>query len=547
MFSKQFELMKKQLTLSRGIARVTLLCCLIAALTETTFAQVPDCTGGLMYGIWNDSIGSSAATASQIRSINYTTGAVGPLVGGTGYLIQKAGSGGPYYGSAGLALDPVFKHFFVNTQMGNGIQKDFIDINPVSGVMTMIGSTPTVATVDVPDILSNYHFVKLAISPGGIGYAIGVHRDTTLGSFTSAKCNPLISFTTCGGAPIANCSTIKLLGYLSNSTSMTTNYRLFNGDIAFDAGGNLYFLTVGFARINGNGRYTDARLFRISSANIPLVVGTGSIPLTLIADYNGLDSTVVNGIAFNMLGQMFFSTRVFSGPQNAPLPPFTNMIYRSSVPGTVAPLAGFTNPTVGFSIADLASCNFPAGVLSDVKLYLNGWNESGSGKLKWDVNMNDQVAYYEVEASTNGNDFHTIAKINPVNINSAVASYTYTDANAGTEKIKYYRLREAMPNGTRYYSNIIKINFGSKLQLIAKPSPSPFNTKFDLRLELKTAGAIAIRLINQAGAFVYQKNINGSVGENRISVDGLSQLSRGIYVVEIAVDEEIIREKLIKQ
>src|SRR4030095_14764189 len=127
---------------------------------------------------------------------------------------------------------------------------------------------------------------------------------------------------------------------------MTTNYRLFNGDIAFDAGGNLYFLTVGFARVNGNGRYTDARLFRISSANIPLVVGTGQIPLTLIADYNGLDSTVVNGIAFNMLGQMFFSTRVYSGPQNPPLPPFTNMIYRSSVPGTVAPLAGFTNPTV---------------------------------------------------------------------------------------------------------------------------------------------------------------------------------------------------------
>jgi len=274
-----------------------------------------------MYGLWNDSIGSSAATASQIRSVNYTTGAVGPLVGGTGYLIQKNGSGGPYYGSAALGLDPVYKHFFVITQMGNGIPKAIIDINPVSGAMTVIDTTDISATANIPDVLSNYHFVKLAISPGGIGYAIGVHRDTTLGSFTSAKCNPLISFTTCGGAPTANCSTIKLLGYLSNSTTLTSNYRLFNGDIAFDAGGNLYFLTVGLARINSSNRYTDARLFRISSANIPTAVGTGQIPLSLVADYNGLDSTVVNGIAFNMLGQMFFSTRVFSGPQNSPPPP----------------------------------------------------------------------------------------------------------------------------------------------------------------------------------------------------------------------------------
>src|SRR5689334_6081125 len=72
-------------------------------------AQVPDCTGTLMYGIWNDSISSTVNKASEIRSINYLTGATGPLVGGTTYLIKMNGSGGPYYGSAGLGLDPVNK------------------------------------------------------------------------------------------------------------------------------------------------------------------------------------------------------------------------------------------------------------------------------------------------------------------------------------------------------------------------------------------------------------------------------------------------------
>ncbi len=509
-------------------------------------AQLPDCTGTLMYGIWNDSIRSTNNVPSEIRSINFTTGAVGGLVSGGTILISKAGSGGPYYGSAGLGLDPIFKNFFVMTQMSSAIQKDIIAINPITGITTVIATTPTLTNANVPDLLTNYHFVKLAISPGGIGYAIGVQRDTTSGGFNSAKCNPLISFTTCGAAVVGGCSTIKLLGYLSNSTVATKNWNLFNGDIAFDNAGNLYFLTVGFADINGNGRYTNARLFRIASANIPLVPGTGSIPLTMVADYNGLDSTVVNGICFNLLGQMFFSTRTFNGPQNAPLPTFNNVIFRSTTPGTVTPLAGFTNPTAGKSIADLASCNFPMGVLADVKLQLSGWNESGSAKLKWEVNLNNQVTHYELQASDDGGNFETIARVNVADATSAMATYSFTD-NKTTKSVRYYRVRELMPNGNSYYSNVVKINLGSKLTLLSKPSPNPFFGKFDLRLELKSASPIAIRLRNQGGSLVYQKNISGNSGENRINISGLDNLSRGVYIVEITVDEEIIREKLVKQ
>ena len=513
-------------------------------------AQLPDCTGTFMYGIWNDSIRSTNNVPSEIRSINFTTGAVGGLVGGTTILISKSGSGGPYYGSAGLGLDPIFKNFFVMTQMSSAIQKDIIAINPLTGGTTVIATTPTLTNANVPDLLTNYHFVKLAISPGGIGYAIGVQRDTVT-SFNSAKCNPLISFTTCGATVLAGCSTIKLLGYLSNSVVQTKNWNLFNGDIAFDNAGNLYFLTVGFHDVNGNGRYCDARLLRIAAANIPLVPGTGSIPLSVVADYNGLDSTVVNGIAFNTLGQLFFSTRLFSGQQGpcpgATCPTFTNNIFRSTTPGTVAPLAGFTNPTAGKSISDLASCNFPLGVLADIKMQLSGWNESGSAKLKWEVNLNNQVMHYELQASDDGSNFETVARVNVTDATSAMATYSYTDNKVGTRNIRYYRVREVLPTGSSYYSNVVKINLGSKLTLLSKPSPNPFFGKFDLRLELKSASPIAIRLRNQGGSLVYQRNISGNTGENRISINGLDGLSRGVYMVEITVDEEIIREKLIKQ
>ena len=547
--------MKTTLTAFRRKTLILLLLFAVMGLAlkqNRLMAQI-DCAGTLMYGIWNDSIGSTTNTPSEIRSINYVTGAVSGLVGGTTYLISRTQSGNTFYGSAGLGLDPINHNFFVMTQMGSStaqaIRKDIMAIVPGSAPV-VIATTPNSATANVADVLTNYHFVKLAVSPGGIGYAIGIIRDTNTANvpgYTSAKGSPLISFPTCTTAGCANAN-LKLLGYLSNATQASTNFRLFNGDIAFDVAGNLYFLTVGFADVAGNGRYTDARLFRISSANIPLVAGTGQIPFTLVADYNGLDSTVVNGIAFNMTGQMFFSTRTFNGPQNAaPKPTFNNVIFKSTAPGTVVPMVGFTNPTLGRSMADLASCNFPLGVLADVKLVLNGWNESGTARLKWDVNMNNQVEYYELEGSVDGSHFETVAHINPSNISSTDASYSYTDAKAGADKIKYYRVREIMPSGTKYYSNVIKINFGSKLQLVGKPNPNPFNSQFDLRLELKSASAIAIKLRNQNGSLVYQRNVNGGTGENRVTVDGLSNLSKGIYIVEITVDDEIIREKLIKQ
>jgi len=508
---------------------------------SSLMAQVPDCAGTFMYGLWNDSLGSGSSTPSEIRPINYLTGAVGARVGGTTYVISKTVSGTTYYGSAGLALDPVNKHFFVMTQMPTNktIDKDIFDINPVGGAMTRIGTTPS--------SVGDHHFVKLAVSPGGIGYAIGVHRDTTIGSFTTAHCNPLISFTTCGGAPTVGCSTITLLGYLSSSSANTVDWQLFNGDIAFDNAGNLFFLTVSLKRVNGNSRYCDARLFKIAAANVPTVAGTGQIPMSLIADYNGLDSTVINGIAFDMLGTMYFSTRTFNGPQNSsPAPTYNNVVLKSTAPGSTTAI-GFTNPLAGFSLADLASCNFPTGVLSDVRLDLNAWNESGTAKLKWNVNMNNQVAYYELQSSENGSDFKTIARINPTNINTATASYSFDDPNSNNASVKYYRIREAMANNNGYYSNVVKVNFSSKLMLISKPSPNPFQSQFDLNLELKSSNPVSIKIMNQSGAMVRQRMVNGAQGANKITVDGLTGLSAGVYVVEIRVDEEVIREKLIKQ
>jgi hypothetical protein len=130
--------------------------------------------------------------------------------------------------------------------------------------MTVFGTMPTT--------LNNYHFVKLAIAMDGNAYAIGVARDTTIAANLS---NVLVRFSSCGALPAAGCATasITILGYLPPTGTMY-KWKLFNGDLAFDASGNLYFATAAYDKLSGTTMaYTDARLFKKKSCRHPNCCG----------------------------------------------------------------------------------------------------------------------------------------------------------------------------------------------------------------------------------------------------------------------------------
>ena len=534
-------------SLQRTIRMMMVGSVLSQAMISQVKAQLPDCSSGtVMYAVFNDSTGSTTNKPSEIRPVNFATGAVGALMGGTTFLIQKAGSGGPYYGTASLAVDGMTQRFYVMTQMNSnaGLQKDIITINTLTNTMTVIGTTPTVVSGNIPVVLSDYHFVKLAISPTGIGYAIGVHRDTSIGSFNAAQCNPVISFTTCGALPVGGCSTIKLLGFLPYTGN---HWHQFNGDIAFDNVGNLYFATAAYARVNGRNRYTDARLYKIAAANIPAVPGTGVIPMTLAANYNSLDSTVLNGIAFSPVGAMYFSTRRFPGGQSVASPPFINELDKSTVLGVAAPVAGFSVPTAGYSIADLGGCYFPLGVLAQNEMNLTSNYVNGMVSLRWQVTNNNQALYYEIQKSNDDANYETISRIDTRNSNQSSQVYTSMNIDNGDAKVTYYRIKQAMQNGMNYYSNVVKVNNNSKITLIGKPNPNPFINKFVVSALLRLANPIYVKIVDQDGRMVYHNVYTGQAGTNSINVNNLGGLKPGVYVVEVRVDDEVIREKLIKE
>jgi hypothetical protein len=514
-------------------ARITLACFLMMASPGIIRAQLPDCASGtVMYAIYNDSIGSSAASPSEIRSVNYATGAVGPLMGGTTFLIRR----GAFYGSAALGVDILTNRFYVISQMNAASQKSIITINTVTNTQTLIGSTPT-------PLLDNHHLVKTAIAPSGFGYAIGVARDSTL---PAATFNPLIRYTTCGGAPALNCSVISLMGYLPVLTSMT-RFDLFNGDIAFDAAGNLYFATASYGVVAGSGatgRYKDARLFRINAIDIPALPGAGVIPMSLIADYNSLDSSVVNGIAFDPAGAMYIATRKWTGIQ---VSPYTNNLFKSTSPGTATELLGFGPKTIGYSIADLASCYFPLTILPNEIVDLTASNLAGKAQLKFKAHNNQDVLAYEIlRADTDPNDFTVIGTLPISNPDRAEASYAFTDTETEPGKTYFYRIRSIMPDGKRLYSNIVKLSFGNNISLQIKPWPNPFSSQVVFNLETKAPQNITLRIIDEQGRVVKSANQVLQRGVNKVVLNDLSNLKKGLYILEVSGETDMVREKLMK-
>ncbi len=516
---------------------VTLAVSLFAALSDSK-AQLPDCTSGMvMYGAFSNV--STTQDSTEIRPINYTTGAIGGLMGVRRYYIRRRlSSGNPYiYGTAALGVDLITNRFYLMTQMSGAQPKDIITIDPQAPTAT---GTVIATTVG----MDNYHFVKLAIAPNGFGYAIGVHRDSTAPASTF---NPLIRFSTCGGSPSAGCANASLitLGYLP-PTGNTYKWKIYNGDIAFDNTGNLYFLSAAYENVGGMGKYTNARLYRVNAADIPGVAGVGTIPMSFVADYDIIDSTGVSGIALDAVGAMYFSVKRFTS-NNDPGGAFNSELYYSGAPGLASIRSGFAPIPVNKSIGDLASCYFPTTILASHKLDMTGKHVSGITTLNWKVNSNIETTLFEVQRSKDGIEFTTVGKVYPTNTDQADASYAFVDTENGSGQSYYYRIRQHMKSGLRVYSNIVKISSNRVIGFIGKPNPNPFFGHLKFNIDLRSSSPVKIRLIDQSGRVVAERQFKGEYGSNDFTISGLSGLQSGVYMAEFSAGNETRREKLIKQ
>lgn len=153
--------------------------------------------------------------------------------------------------------------------------------------------------------------------------------------------------------------------------------------------------------------------------------------------------------------------------------------------------------------------------------------------ITWD-DKPDNLSYYAVERSSNGNSFSEITRI--FNRNNQT-QFSYED-NAPLNGTNYYRLRTVSTDGAVAYSNVISISDeGSAIKVYPNPAQN------NLQIEgLSATEKTKLTVLDFSG------NIKATVVANNSSYNlNISHLKQGNYILRIETNDNVVTKKFVKE
>jgi len=166
-------------------------------------------------------------------------------------------------------------------------------------------------------------------------------------------------------------------------------------------------------------------------------------------------------------------------------------------------------------------------------------------RLSWTVANNEVVNKFELQKSTNGTDFTTIAVLNAP-VKSGAETYEYNETTIYTDKVMY-RLKMLSKGFDTYYSRVLlfqpKPSTGNNIKIIG----NPVNDKLTLSFNVSTRQPIALKVYNMSGNVVVSQTVSNPDRNNVITIPLSSTFKTGMYTIEINNGIEIQTARFVKQ
>lgn len=367
----------------------------------------------------------------------------------------------------------------------------------------------------------------------GYGYSLSTKRVSPLSDTVNGD-TKLIRFNSC---ITANCAVTQVLAVIPKASF--DPFDLYNGDIAFDAAGDMYIFGSELNPINN--RYVRAGIFRVKRADIPLVPGTGSIPIEKLGLIPDMDSVSITGVAFDGSGNFYLSALdTVNGKRNR------SHIFRGSVIGPVTAVTKiYENIIPNYIIGDLASCSYPFMLLVDAaSAKLNGFNKGLSNSLVWKVEGVNNVKEFVVERQLENEAEYK--RIGTISAKEAVKEYNFADVQPNSVS-SHYRIRFEKKNGTVTYSNSVQIIVHDKAKTKVLVTGNPFKQRLQFDLTTITPGIKNVVVYDNSGFVVLNEKIEVVAGMNKIILDKTSSFKKGIYVLRVFDETNSQQFKLVKE
>jgi hypothetical protein len=159
--------------------------------------------------------------------------------------------------------------------------------------------------------------------------------------------------------------------------------------------------------------------------------------------------------------------------------------------------------------------------------------------LTWITASESNNKGFEIERSTDGQNWHTLSFVAGAVNSSQQASYAYTDFNPAMG-INQYRLKQVDLNGNFSYSAVVEINLGETQVLRILNNPVEEGA-FGLKLYFDVQQTpVKARLYNVQGILMQERDLTQR--ETRWPVD---KLSTGIYYLKVVAAGQTWTEKII--
>ncbi len=170
----------------------------------------------------------------------------------------------------------------------------------------------------------------------------------------------------------------------------------------------------------------------------------------------------------------------------------------------------------------------------------SGEQQNNVVHLQWQVANEININKYQLEKSADGNNYSLLAERSAQTAGTS-ATYLATDESPALG-YNYYRLKILDNNGKYTYSQVIKVQAGSQNSSISV-YPNPI-TDGIIRLQFtnQPKGKYNIRLMNNLGQLIMQKQIERQEGNSTEPVNWNFNLSHGIYQLQITRPDGSLKE-----
>jgi hypothetical protein len=172
---------------------------------------------------------------------------------------------------------------------------------------------------------------------------------------------------------------------------------------------------------------------------------------------------------------------------------------------------------------------------------------SNNVKVAWSTTNEINASYFEVERSSDATGFMGIAQVNASQSLNPIHSYSINDQLYNiNSNIIYYRLRIVDKDGKYSYSKVVPVKLDQPENIISV-YPNPAESYATLNLYTDKPGTGMLRLIDNSGKQIMTRSFTVNNGNNSILIDQLGSLPKGIYVIQVLVNNNLYNQKIVKK